>query len=661
MVTFATPNGGASALSTASSAGNGLTQQDYIDAYSIADTSGRSNAVTTTGIGSNDITTNNLWDASSDIGSVVDSIGATATTTAQNNVALTNAYTTTFGRQPDAAGFAFYLSEMGKGNLKIKDVKDIFSRSGETTKNKEVRDLVQNALSVAGGSFIGLFDNIYEEGKTGTSANTDLMVKQLAGTIPSGIWNKMTAGEKDATARDIVTKLQDVDNTSGFGSAVTNTAGTAFTTADGSSVVTGGGLLDVSSADDISSFLGTDLLDIAGGVDATLAAEGLVTLDQAASDASLQAEAIRIAAGGNLEGEDGTRTLTAAEIEANRLAAAAELAAATAASQALLDAAGISDGLLDVIGSTEVITGGGDDDEEEEGDDDTGSTVVITGTDGTDGTDGATGITGTDGVDGIDGIDGINGTNGTGTSSNAVQDLANARAPRGLEFSNLFGSTKFDPATNSFVRTDDPQFAEFNTGLMGQLTGSQSALSGFDKLGAQQQYLQGINAIREPLREGQTQSTLSRLVQSGKLGATAGTQALAQLESAQEGQRFQEGIQAQQYGQQQQQQLMQNQAGLFGLAGNVAAQQFAPQQQALSAVPTMQQIYGFQQEPAFQESIAKQGLAAQISANRYASNAGMFGALAKSGIGSDIAGAGLGIAAGVGGDIYDWATGLFSS
>jgi len=655
-LTFATPNGGASAILGTSNTGNGLTQQDYIDAYSIANTYGGSNAVTTTGIGSNDITTNNLWDASSDIGSVVDSIGATATTTAENNVALTNAYTTTFGRQPDAEGFAFYLSEMGKGNLKIKDVKDIFSRSGETTKNNEVRDLVKNAFSVATGSFAGLFNNIYEEGKTGTSDATELMVKKLASTIPSGIWNKMTAGEKADTAKDIVTQLQDVNNTSGFGSAVTDTAGNTLTTADGSSVITGGGLFSTSSADDISSFLGTDLLDIAGGVDATLAAEGLVTLDQAASDASLQAEAIRIEAGGNLEGEDGTRTLTAAEIEANRLADEAELLAATNASQALLDAAGISDGLLDVIGSTEVITGGGDDEEEEEGGDDeeeeeggTGNTVVTGGT----GTTVVTGGTdeGTTVID--DGTGG--GTTTTTTTGNAVQDLANARAPRGLEFSNLFGSTKFDPATNSFVRTDDPQFAEFNTGLMGQLTGSQSALSGFDKLGAQQQYLQGINAIREPLREQQTQSTLSRLVQSGKLGATAGTQALAQLESAQEGQRFQEGIQAQQFGQQQQQQLMQNQAGLFGLAGNVAAQQFAPQQQALSSVPTLQQIYGFQQEPAFQESLAKQGLSAQVAANKYASNAGLFSALAKSDIGSDIAG-GLVDSAG---DIYDWAKGLF--
>ena len=216
--------------------------------------------------------------------------------------------------------------------------------------------------------------------------------------------------------------------------------------------------------------------------------------------------------------------------------------------------------------------------------------------------------------------------------------LSDARDPKGLEFSNLFGSTEFDPATNSFIKKDDPEFAKFNTGLMGQLTGSQTALTGYDKLGAQQEYLKGINAIREPLREQQTQSTLSRLVQSGKLGATAGTQALAQLESAQEGQRFQEGIQAQQYGQQQQQQLMQNQAGLFGLAGNVAAQQFAPQQQALSAVPAMQQIYGFAEEPAFQQSLAQQGIAAQSSANKYNTNTGMFNALIGSGVGQDVVG-----------------------
>jgi len=96
---------------------------------------------------------------------------------------------------------------------------------------------------------------------------------------------------------------------------------------------------------------------------------------------------------------------------------------------------------------------------------------------------------------------------------------------------------------------------------------------------------------------------------------------LAQLESAQENQRFQEGVQAQQYGQQQQQQMLANQAGLFGLAGQVAQQQFQPQQQALGAVPLLQEIYSFPEEPAFQQSLAQQALNAQKSANQ----SGLFG------------------------------------
>ena len=61
--------------------------------------------------------------------------------------------------------------------------------------------------------------------------------------------------------------------------------------------------------------------------------------------------------------------------------------------------------------------------------------------------------------------------------------------------------------------------------------------------------------------------------------------------------------------------MLRNQAGMFGLTSQVANQQFLPQQQAMAAVPMLQEIYGFAQEPQFQESLAQQGIAAQQSAN----------------------------------------------
>jgi hypothetical protein len=203
----------------------------------------------------------------------------------------------------------------------------------------------------------------------------------------------------------------------------------------------------------------------------------------------------------------------------------------------------------------------------------------------------------------------------------AVSRLQEARQPRGLTFSNLFGSTRFDPETGEFIQMDDDQFKQFQTGLLGQLTSAQEAFQSFNPQDAASEYLRGVNAIREPLREQQTQSALSRLIQSGRLGASSGTRALAQLEREQESQRFTEGVQATQFGQEQQQQLMANQAGLFGLAQNVAQQQFGGQQSALGAVPLLQEIYSFPEEPAFQRDLAQMGIDAQKSAT----NTGLFG------------------------------------
>ena len=58
-------------------------------------------------------------------------------------------------------------------------------------------------------------------------------------------------------------------------------------------------------------------------------------------------------------------------------------------------------------------------------------------------------------------------------------------------------------------------------------------------------------------------------------------------------------------------------------ASQVANQQFQPQQQALGAVPLLQEIYSFPEEPAFQQSLAQQALKAQRGAN----NTGMFGSI----------------------------------
>ena len=202
-----------------------------------------------------------------------------------------------------------------------------------------------------------------------------------------------------------------------------------------------------------------------------------------------------------------------------------------------------------------------------------------------------------------------------GYTGSAVNQLSQARSPRGMEFGNIYGRTKFNPLTGQFSEETAPEYAQFQQGLLGQLQGSQEAYQSFDPNDAASEYLRGVNAIREPMREQQTDSALSRLIQSGKLGSTVGTQALAQLETEQENQRFQEGVQAQQYGEAAQDRMLRNQAGLFGLSSQVAAEQFKPQQQALGSVPMLQQIYGFAQEPQFQQSLAEQGISAQASAN----------------------------------------------
>ena len=251
---------------------------------------------------------------------------------------------------------------------------------------------------------------------------------------------------------------------------------------------------------------------------------------------------------------------------------------------------------------------------------------------------------GTGGVNnsGIGGGASVSGNNGQyfdgGYTGSAVNQLSQARAPRGMEFGNIYGTTRFDPLTGQYIETAAPEFEQFQQGLLGQLQGSQEAYQSFDPNDAAAEYLRGVNALREPLREQQTQSSLSRLIESGKLGSTVGTQALAQLETEQNNQRFQEATQAQQYGAQMQDRMMANQAGLFGLTQNVADQQFKPQQQALGSVPMLQQVYGFAQEPQFQESLAQQGIAAQQSANNTSNWMGLGTSLLGTDVGQDLVG-----------------------
>lgn len=225
-----------------------------------------------------------------------------------------------------------------------------------------------------------------------------------------------------------------------------------------------------------------------------------------------------------------------------------------------------------------------------------------------------------------------------GYTGSAVDKLSQARAPRGMEFSDIYGTTRFNPNTGQMEQVQAPEFEQFQQGLLGQLQGAQQAYQSFDPNDAASEYLRGVNAIREPMREQQADSKLSQLIRSGKLGSTVGTQALAQLESEQENQRFNEAVQATQYGTQMQDRMLANQAGMFGLTSQVADQQFKPYQQALASVPMLQEIYGFAQEPAFQAELAQQGINAQRSANNSNNMWNVLGTVAKTDVGQDFIG-----------------------
>lgn len=228
-----------------------------------------------------------------------------------------------------------------------------------------------------------------------------------------------------------------------------------------------------------------------------------------------------------------------------------------------------------------------------------------------------------------------NTTTSGGSSVSAVDALSQARAPRGMLFEDLLGSATFNPETGQIDRTQAPEYQQFQQGLLQQLQGAQQAYQSFDPNDAASEYLRGVNAIREPMRDQQTDSKLSQLIRDGKLGTTVGAQALAQLEAAQENERFSEATQAMKLGTDMQDRMLANQAGMFGLTSQVADQQFNDYQQSLAAVPMLQEIYGFAQEPQFQYDLAKMGINAQRDANNATNMWGIIGDVAQTDFGQD--------------------------
>ncbi len=213
------------------------------------------------------------------------------------------------------------------------------------------------------------------------------------------------------------------------------------------------------------------------------------------------------------------------------------------------------------------------------------------------------------------------GGTGRGIAEDSITKLSEARAPRGLDFSNLFGTTGFDPETGQFTSQVSPEFQKFQEGLMGQLVGAQQQYTEFDPERYAQTYIDAVMQPRDIQRKQQEQTALSRMIAGGKLGGSAQARAQQQLATQQSLEDVQTKFMGQQYGAQEQQRLLGNVGGLFGLAGDVAAQQFAPQQAALAAVPLLQEIYSFPEEPQFQHDLFQKQLEAQKSAN----SSGLFG------------------------------------
>ena len=220
---------------------------------------------------------------------------------------------------------------------------------------------------------------------------------------------------------------------------------------------------------------------------------------------------------------------------------------------------------------------------------------------------------------------GTGGGTGRGIAEDSITKLSEARAPRGLDFSNLFGTTGFDPETGQFTSQVSPEFQKFQEGLMGQLVGAQQQYTEFDPERYAQTYIDAVMQPRDIQRKQREQTALSRMIAGGTLGQSARARAEEQIATQQKLEDVQTKFMGQQYGAQEQDRLAQNLAGMFGLTSQVAAQQFAPQQAALAAVPLLQEIYSFPEEPQFQYDLFQKQLASQKSAN----SSGLFGDIFK--------------------------------
>ena len=222
---------------------------------------------------------------------------------------------------------------------------------------------------------------------------------------------------------------------------------------------------------------------------------------------------------------------------------------------------------------------------------------------------------------------------GGGVGSTTTDAMTPAEAyseairPRDVTYSNIFGTTVFDPETGAISTEAADPFRQFTTGLMGQLSGAMEAYQQFDPTAQAQRYIDAVTAGQAEERALQDQTSLSRLIASGELGRSAQARAARKVDEARYLQDLQTQFAAQNFAEQQRQQQLGTIGGLFGLAGGVAQQQFAPYQIALETVPTLQEIYGAPQEPLFQEGMFEKQLEATRQANKAQQSSDLFGML----------------------------------
>ena len=213
------------------------------------------------------------------------------------------------------------------------------------------------------------------------------------------------------------------------------------------------------------------------------------------------------------------------------------------------------------------------------------------------------------------------------TPMTPAEAYSEAIRPRDVTYSNIFGTTAFDSETGALSTEAADPFRQFTEGLMGQLSGAMEAYQQFDPAAQAQRYIDAVTAGQAEERALQDQTSLSRLIASGELGRSAQARAARKVDEARQIQDLRTQFAAQNFAEQQRQQQLGTIGGLFGLAGGVAQQQFAPYQIALETVPTLQEIYGAPQEPLFQESMFERQLAATREANRAQRSTDLFSAL----------------------------------